>query len=75
MHIPDLDRNLIYISKMNKVGAHTAFEKGICKMVRGAMVLMRGVRYRTLYKLLGIIVIDGCNNSVVSEIKMKKENS
>ena len=29
------------------------FEKDTCKMVRGAMVLMQGIRIGTLYKLLG----------------------
>ena len=36
-------------------------------MVQGSMVLMRGVRYGTLYKLLGKTIIDECNNSVVLE--------
>ena len=31
------------------------------------MVLMRGVRYGTLYKLLGKTIIDECNNYVVLE--------
>ena len=34
-------------------------------MVRGSMVLMRGVRYRTVYKLLGKTIINECNSSVV----------
>ena len=37
-------------------------------MVRGALVLMQGVRTGTLYKLQGSTVIDGCNNSGVLEI-------
>ena len=36
-------------------------------MVQGSMVLMRGVQYGTLYKLLGKTIIDECNNSVVLE--------
>ena len=43
------------------------FEKDTCMMVRGALVLMRGVQIGTLYKLQGSIVIDGCNRSVVPE--------
>jgi hypothetical protein len=42
-HIPKLARNLISISKMSDAGVHTIFEKETCKMVQGAMVLMRGV--------------------------------
>jgi hypothetical protein len=51
LHIPKLARSLISISKMYDVGLDTVFGKKTCKMVRGAMVLMRGVRCGTLYKL------------------------
>ena len=43
------------------------FKKDTCKMVRGALVLMRGVQIGTLYKLQGSTVVDGCNSSVVPE--------
>ena len=43
------------------------FEKDTCKMVRGALVLMQGVRIGTLYKLQGSTVVDGCNSFVVPE--------
>ena len=48
LHIPGLARNLISVSKMANAGVKTIFEKDICKMIRGAMVLMRGVQYGTL---------------------------
>eukprot|EP00253_Pinus_taeda_P033236 PITA_33236 len=65
LHIPTLARNMISISKMDDAGVKTVFEKDTCKLVWGALVLMRGVRIGTLYKLQGSTVIDGCNNSVV----------
>ena len=43
LHIPALARNLISVSKMDDAGVKTMFEKDACKMVRGALVLMRGV--------------------------------
>ena len=52
---------------MDDAGVKTMFEKDACKMVRGALVLMRGVRTGTLYKLQGSTVIDGCNSSVVPD--------
>ena len=67
LHIPNLVRNLISIRNMDVVGVKTVCGDGGCKMVRGSMVLMRGVRYGTLYKLLGKTIIDECNNSVVLE--------
>ena len=72
LHIPYLAKNLISISKMSNVGAHTIFEKDICKMVPGEMVLMRGVRCGTLYKMLGRTTIDGYNNSIVFERKKEE---
>eukprot|EP00253_Pinus_taeda_P027342 PITA_27342 len=67
LHIPALARNLISVSKLDDVGVKTVFEKDTCKMVRGALVLMRGVRIGTLYKLQGSTIVDGCNSSMVPE--------
>jgi hypothetical protein len=65
LHIPDLSKSLIYVSKLDDVGVDTLLGKGTCKMVRGEMVLMRGVQCGTLYKLLGRTYTDGCNSSIV----------
>ena len=67
LHIPTLARNMIYVSKMDDAGVKIVFEKDACKMVRGALVLTRGVRTRNFYKLQGSTVIDGCNSSMVPE--------
>ena len=53
----------------------TVFENNICKMVRGEMVLMRGVRCGTLYKLLGSTYTNGCNSFVVLEQKNKEDKT
>jgi hypothetical protein len=37
-------------------------------MVRGAMVLMKGVRIGTMYKMLGNVESTGCKNIVSPEI-------
>ena len=65
LHIPNIARNLISDEKMDVAGVKTVCGDGGCKMVRGSMVLMRGVRYGTLYKLLGKNIINECNNYVV----------
>jgi hypothetical protein len=54
--------------QMSDAGVHTLFQKDTCKMVRGAMVLMKGVHIGTLYKLLGNVDSTGCNNIVVPEV-------
>jgi hypothetical protein len=43
LHIPDLARSLISISKLDDACVDNLLGKGTCKMVGGAMVLMRGV--------------------------------
>jgi hypothetical protein len=67
LHIPKLARRLISISNMEDARVDTIFGKGTCKMVQGAMVLMRGVQCGTLYKLLGSTYTNGCNSFVVHE--------
>ena len=44
LHIPALARNLISVRKMDDTGVKTVFVKDACKMVQGALVLMRGVQ-------------------------------
>jgi hypothetical protein len=48
LHIPKLARSLIFVSKLDDTGVDTVFGRNTCKMVRGEMVLMRGVRCGTL---------------------------
>ena len=73
LHIPYLTRRLISISKVDDVGVDTLLGKGTCKMVRGEMMLMRGVRCGTLYKLLGITYIGGCNRFFVLKHRNKED--
>jgi hypothetical protein len=63
-HIPKLARSLIYVSKLDDAGVDTVFGKDTCKMVRGEMVLMRGVSGVELYTscwealiLMGVTVL------------------
>jgi len=65
LHIPELTRNLIYVSKMSDVGVHTMFEKETCKMIQGAIVLMTRVCNETLYMLLRSTISNGCNGFFV----------
>ena len=54
LHIPGLARNLIFVSKMDDAGVKTIFEKETCRMVRGAMVLLKGVQFGNIYEMQGI---------------------
>jgi hypothetical protein len=68
MHIPGLARNLISVRKMDDAGVKTIFEKKTCRMVRGAMMLLKGIRFGNLYKLQGSNISGGCNSSIVLDI-------
>jgi hypothetical protein len=59
LHIPGLARNLIFVSKMDVAGVKTVFEKETCRIVRGAMVLLKGIRCVTLHNLQGSIITNG----------------
>jgi hypothetical protein len=75
LHILGLARNLMSANKMSDAGVHTLFQKDTCKMVPGAMVLMRGVWIGTLYKLLGNVDLTRCNNTIVPEVNLTVINS
>jgi hypothetical protein len=75
LHIPSLAKNLIFVRKMDDARVKTIFEKETCRMVRGAMVLLKGLRFGTLYKLQGITISDGCNTSIVPDIGVEEERN
>jgi hypothetical protein len=67
LHITGLERNMIYVSKMSEAGVHTLFQKDMCNIVIGVMVLMKGSPIGTVYKLLGNVDLTGCNSIDVPE--------
>jgi hypothetical protein len=73
LHIPVLARNLIFVRKRDDARVKTIFEKETCRMVRGEMVLLKGVRFGTLYKLQGRTISDGCNSCIVHDIGFEEE--
>jgi hypothetical protein len=73
LHIPGLAINLIFVSKVDDVGVKILFEKETCRMVRGEMVLLKGVWIGTLYNMQGRTISEGCNSSIVFEIGAKEE--
>jgi transposase InsO family protein len=75
LYIPGLSKNLISVSKMDDVGVKTIFEKETHRIVLGAMVLLKGVRFGTLYKLQGNTISDGCNSFIVLDIRVKEERN
>jgi hypothetical protein len=60
---------------MDNVGVKTMFEKEIYRMVRGAMVLLKGVQFGNLYKLKGNTISDGCNSYIFLDIGDEEEKT
>jgi hypothetical protein len=58
---------------MDDAGVKTIIEKEIFRMVQGAMVLLKGVQFGTLYKLQGSTISDGCNSSILNDIGVEEE--
>ena len=67
MHIPSLSKNLISISTIANRGILFSCDKDSCKMTRGSLVIARGKRHGTLYKLLGSTIKRKYESSFVSE--------
>jgi hypothetical protein len=74
-HIPGLAINLISVVKMDSIGVKTIFEKETCRMVQGAMVLLKGVCIGTLYNIQGNTISDRCNSSIVPDIGSVEEKT
>jgi len=68
LHIPGLAKKLIFVIKMDDAAVKKVFEKETCRMVRGEMVLLKGVRIGAMYKLQGRNISDGCNISIIFDI-------
>jgi hypothetical protein len=75
LHIQGLAINLIYVIKMDDVGVKKIFEKKTYRIVRGKMVLLKGVWFGTLYKFQGSTISDGCNSSIVLDIGFEGERN
>ncbi|KAJ8633371.1 hypothetical protein MRB53_026707 [Persea americana] len=55
-YVPDLKKNLISLGALDSDGCKFSGEGGVIKVVKGALVLMRGNRVGNLYVLSGNIV-------------------
>jgi hypothetical protein len=73
LHILGLAKILIFVRKMDDVRVKTIFENETCRMVRGEMVLLKGVRFGTLYNLQGRTISDEFNSSIVPDIGFEEE--
>ena len=55
-YVPQLKRNLISIGDLETLGLTVSIKKGVLKMTKGSMVVLKAVRRNNLYYLKGNIV-------------------
>ena len=52
-HVPDLKRNLISLGMLDQIGCVVKVQQGIMSVVKGPLVLLKGIRKNGLYVLEG----------------------
>lgn len=56
-YIPELKRNLISLGMLDELGYLVKIEAGMIKVLKGSLLVMKGVRKNGIYSLLGSTVI------------------
>lgn len=56
-YVPALKKNLISVSVLEDEGFRVAIENRVLKVLSGAMIVMKGVRQRRLYYLMGSTIL------------------
>ena len=61
-YVPNLKRNLISLSILDQIGCSFKAENGSLKVVRGSLVIMKGVKMKGLYILDARTIIGSVSN-------------
>ncbi|KAH9754460.1 hypothetical protein KPL71_015451 [Citrus sinensis] len=70
-HVPDLKRNLISVGMLDQMGCIVKAEKGVLRVIKGSMVIMKGNKNNGLYVLNGQTVIGEASVTESGEDKSK----
>jgi len=71
-YIPSLKRNLVSFGELEKKGYVFKGEKGLVKVLRGSMVVIKGVRKNDMYALDGVVIV-GSTSTIESTVYYKTE--
>ena len=66
-YVPQLKRNLISVGALEALGLVISIRDGVLKMIKGSMVVMKGVRRENLYYLKGSTVTSQVETSSSSD--------
>ena len=56
-HVPDLRKNLISLGVLDYLGYSFSSKDGIMKIIKGALMVMKGQKVSTLYRLIGNTIV------------------
>lgn len=70
-HVPDLKRNLISIGMLDQMGCIVKAERGVLRVVKGSMVIMKGRKVNGLYVMEGQTTIGEA--SVTDSVENKQD--
>ena len=65
-YVPQLKRNIISVDTLKALGLEVSIRDGVLKMIRGSMVVLKGVRRNNLYYLKSSTVIGQVATSIDS---------
>jgi len=65
-YVPQLKKNLISVGALKALGLEVSIRDGVLKMIRGSMVVLKGVRRNNLYYLKSSTVIGQVATSIDS---------
>jgi len=71
-YVPQLKRNLISIGALKALGLVISVRDGVLRMMKGSMVVMKGVRRDNLYYLKGSTITGQVETSSSSDDGCKK---
>ena len=66
-YVPQLKRNLISVGTLEALGLVISIRDGVLKMIKGSMVVMKGIRRNNLYYLKGSTVTGQVKTSSSSD--------
>ena len=66
-YVPQLKRSLISVGTLKMLGLVVSIRYGVLKMIKGSMVVMKGVRQNNLYYLKGSIITSQVKTFIASD--------
>ena len=65
-YVPQMKKNLISVGILKILGLELSIKNGVLKMTRGSMMVLKGVRRKNLYYLMGSTVTGRVMTSISS---------